>query len=253
MADPARSVSILPRFNGPPQSANGGYACGVAAGALTAGPAEVRLRLAPPLDQPLEVITTGEGIQLEADGDVVATAKPWRGTIEPPDAPAPGALAAAMSDFDTDTYHRHHPFERCFTCGPAREPDDGLRLFPAPVSETMVAWAWRPAPSTAGEDGLVDPRIVWAALDCPSGLSWLNAPDGTTMGPAVLGQLAARVDRRPAVGDDLVVGGWQVEADGRKLFAGSAVWTTEGEVLARGLATWILLDETQVGTFGAKT
>ncbi len=253
MADAAGSVSIRARFNGPPGSANGGYACGVAAGALSDGPAEVRLRLAPPLESPLAVVATGDGIQLEAAGEVVATARPWTATIDAPDAPTPEVLSAAVAGFDADGYHRHHPFERCFSCGPAREPGDGLRLFPAPVSDTMVAWPWRPAPSTAGDDGLVDPRIMWAALDCPSGLSWLNAPDGSTRGPAVLGQLAARVDRRPAVGDDLVVGGWQVDVQGRKLFAGSAVWSADGEVLARGAATWILLDDVQVGTFGAKT
>ena len=44
--------TIDPRFNGPPGSGNGGYACGLVAG-LLGGPAEVTLRLPPPLGTPL--------------------------------------------------------------------------------------------------------------------------------------------------------------------------------------------------------
>ena len=44
--------TIDPRFNGPPGSGNGGYTCGLVAG-LLGGPAEVTLRLPPPLGTPL--------------------------------------------------------------------------------------------------------------------------------------------------------------------------------------------------------
>jgi hypothetical protein len=37
-----------------------------------------------------------------------------------------------------------------------------------------------------------------------------------------------------------VVIGWRVGEDGRKRFAGSALLTAEGEVLARSRSTWIV-------------
>src|SRR4051794_26153021 len=46
------TLVLDPRFNGPPGSANGGYACG-AVGELVDGPAEVTLRSPPPLGAPL--------------------------------------------------------------------------------------------------------------------------------------------------------------------------------------------------------
>lgn len=246
------TVVLDARFNGPPGSANGGYACGAAAGALTDGPAEVVLRRPPPLGVPLEVVGADGGIELRHEGATIAGARPWAGALEVPSAPAPEALERAVSGFDLDGYAREHPFDRCFTCGPARDDGDGLRIFPGPLAGTgMVIWPWRPAASTAGDDGLVDGPIVWAALDCPSGLAWLNAPEGASPGAAVLARMAARIDRRPEVGEALLVGGWQVNAAGRKLHAGGAVWGSSGEVLASSSTTWVVLDEDQLQAFGA--
>src|SRR5215218_4317713 len=47
-------IVIDRRFRGPDQSGNGGYTCGLVAGAMD-GPAAVTLRLPPPLEVPLRV------------------------------------------------------------------------------------------------------------------------------------------------------------------------------------------------------
>lgn len=254
MTDRPRTVVLQARFNGPPGSANGGYACGMAAGALTDGPAEVVLRRPPPLDVPLDVVPTDGGIELHDAGQVVAIARHWDGTVDVPPPPDPSVVDAAVSSLDLAEYARTHAFDRCFTCGPARAEGDGLRLFPGPIPEAaMVAWPWTPAPSIADADGVVSAPVVWAALDCPTGLTWIQAADGATTGPAVLGRLSARIDRRPAVGEDLVVAGWQIAVDGRKLSSGGAVWSADGEVFAASLATWVVLDEEQAAAFGARS
>ncbi len=245
------TVVLSSRFNGPPGSANGGYACGMAAGALTDGPAEVVLRRPPPLDVVLEVIEQGDGIELRHDGHTVAAARRWDGGVDVPPVPEPDALEAALSGFDLDGYARAHPFDRCFTCGPARAEGDGLRIFPgAIVGTTMVAWPWRPWPSTASDDGRVIDAVVWAALDCPSGLTWMSATNGPSYGPSVLARMAARIDRRPEVGEALLVAGWQVAAEGRKLHSGGAVWGSAGELLASASTTWVVLDDEQLTAFG---
>ena len=247
----AMAVTIDPRFNGPTGSANGGYACGVAARALTDGPAEVMLRRPPPLGVAMDVIDTATGVELHDAGQVVAVATPWTGSVVVPPAPTAEAVERAWRAFDLPAYSGAHPFERCFSCGPARDEGDGLRLFPAPLDDHTVASRWVPDASTASDDGLVDPIILWAALDCPSGLCWISAPDGESSGPAVLGRFATRIDRRPAVGEELVVAGWQVGAEGRKRLAGSAIWGPDGEVLASAAATWVVLAAEQAAAFGA--
>lgn len=250
----SRTVVLAGRFNGPPGSANGGYACGMAAGALTDGPAEVVLRRPPPLDVPLDVVETDDGIELHDAGQVVAFAKHWDGAVEVPPRPSQAAIDRAVSSLDVAEYASTHPFDHCFTCGPARDEGDGLRLFPGPIeAASMVAWPWTPAASVADDEGFVPAAVMWAALDCPTGLAWIQAPDGSTTGPAVLGRLAAHIDRRPVVGDELVVAGWQIAADGRKVSSGGAVWAADGEVLAASLATWVVLDEEQAAAFGARS
>lgn len=247
----AETVTIDPRFNGPSRSGNGGYSCGVAALALGDGPAEVSLRLPPPLGVPLEVRPTETGIEL-ADGDkVVASARPWGGSVEVAGPPSPETVRAAVAAFDRGAYAAAHPFPRCFTCGPSREDGDGIGFYPAPVAGDMVAWPWQPAEVHVGTDGLVETPIIWAAVDCPSGQAWLTSPEGVDGNPVVLGRLAARVRRRPAAGENLVLTGWRTGADGRKRHSASALHTEGGELLAEAAATWIVLDPEQAAAFKA--
>ncbi len=135
-------------------------------------------------------------------------------------------------------------------CGPRRADGDGLRIFPAPVdgSVAFVAWPWVPHPSVTDDDGLVDGPVMWGALDCPSGLAWLRDPE--PLEPSVLGRMRAGVHRRPAAGEPLIAAGWMISKNGRKRISGSAIWSRDGEVLARSLATWIALSPEQLRTFG---
>jgi hypothetical protein len=57
----------------------------------------------------------------------------------------------------------------------------------------------------------------------------------------LLGEMQAHVDRRVRVGDPCIVIGWKLGAEGRKHYAGTAVFDQEGELLARARATWIEL------------
>jgi hypothetical protein len=54
----------------------------------------------------------------------------------------------------------------------------------------------------------------------------------------------AEIDRLPTPGEAHVVMGWRVGEDGRKRFAGSALLTADGDVLARARSTWIVATET---------
>jgi hypothetical protein len=219
-------VIVPGRFNGPPRSANGGYACGLVA-ALLGGEAEVTLRAPPPLDRELEVVRAGDSRVEVRDGEtLVAEAEPASVDVEVPAAVSPAEAEEASSRY---AGFAHHAYPTCFTCGPKRE--DGLGIFAGPVAgrDGLVAATWTP-------EGEPPPEVVWAALDCPGG--W--AVDDFQREGVLLGRLAARIDRLPAPGEPLVVLGWRVGEEGRRRYAGSALATADGEVLARSRSTWIV-------------
>ena len=227
-------MRIPERFNGPDGSANGGYASGVLACAVAppdgAG-LQVSLRRPPPLDVELSV----RGSELY-DGDVlVAQAHPAAMTGEVPRVTPEDAADAARRY----TGFVSHPFPRCFTCGPERASGDGLRIFPGLVTDSVVAAVWEPHEGLADADGAVDPVVLWAALDCPSGVAVIEQ----TGEPAVLGRLAVVRHSVVRAGRRYVVVGWPLEGAGRRSHpAGSALLDEGGGVVAQAEAVWISVD-----------
>jgi hypothetical protein len=100
----------------------------------------------------------------------------------------------------------------------------------------VVAAPWTPDETLAGADGLVRLEFLWAALDCPGAFA-----NGFPAVPMVLGRLAARVLRPAHPGDNSVVVGWSEGVEGRKHFAGTALFGVDGELRAVARATWIRL------------
>jgi hypothetical protein len=222
------TITIPGRFNGPPGSANGGYACGVVA-ALLSGEAEVTLRTPPPLDRELAVARVDGRVEVRDGERLVAEAVPASVSVE---VPAPVSFEEAAEASLGYAGFRAHAYETCFVCGPAR--DDGLGIFPGPVAgRELVAAPWV-APGSAGS--VVPDEIVWAALDCPSG--W--AVDEFSRSGVLLGRLAARLVAPVRGGERCVVLGWPIGADGRKRFAGSAVVGEDGTVRAFSRSTWLV-------------
>ena len=226
-------IVIDHRFRGPPNSANGGYACGVVGEAID-GVATATLRRPPPLDVPLRLVHDDQGVRLLAGEDLVGEAVPDALDVVAPTGPSfDSALAASQgySGFDA------HPFPTCFVCGPDRAPGDGLRIFPGRVDgSTVVAAPWVPDESLAGVGGAIERRHVWAALDCPSYFGLPVAP------MALLGRLTARIERLPEIDERLVVIGWPMGVEGRKHYAGSALLDASGDEIAAAEATWIEID-----------
>ncbi|AQT78703.1 hypothetical protein B1R94_04735 [Mycolicibacterium litorale] len=231
MAQP--SVTFPARFNGPPASANGGYACGVIAAQVPADLVEVTLHRPPPLDAALLVEQSGTLYEVRpAGGEVVAVAKEAHDPVDAvapvQDIPADAVLALAEAN---------HPFRTCFTCGPDRAPGDGLRIFARRLpGSSVLADRWTPDESLADDDGAVRPEFVWAALDCPGGWAAFGRIPG---GVAVLGRMTARIDRVPRVGEQCLVVAASHWHDGRKIDAHSALYSSGGELLAAARAVWI--------------
>ncbi|GAB3253350.1 hypothetical protein [Nocardioides dilutus] len=244
MTRPVETLVIEGRFRGPARSGNGGYTAGALAelaGGLTghAWPAtSVRLRLPPPLDVPMDVERDGEVIAAAYDDEVVAQASAGSDPV----AVAPVTLEVARAAEATYPGLATHPFPTCFTCGPGRQPGDGLRIFPGLVAgldgRPRVAASWTPHQSVADEGG---PQarlpVVWAALDCAG--AWA-ADVGER--PMVLGSMTARVDALPLVGEPHVVVGHDRGREGRKNYTATSVYDSSGRLVAAAEQVWITVD-----------
>ncbi|WP_244931460.1 hypothetical protein [Nocardioides sp. W7] len=129
-----------------------------------------------------------------------------------------------------------HPFPTCFSCGTGREPGDGLRIFPGPVGPDRVAATWTPHPSVGEGDRATLP-VTWAALDCAG--AWAA---GVAERPMVLGQITARVDVLPAVGEEHVVLGELRGTEGRKVFTATSAYDPDGRLVGTAEAIWLVVD-----------
>jgi len=231
---------IIPsRFCGPPASGNGGYVCGRIAG-YADGPVTVTLRRPPPLDTPMAVEQDGDGsLRVRHDRTLIAEAAPS------PDRPAPRlpgpvSMAEARIAAGRARYFADPLFPTCFGCGTSRPPGDGLRIFPGPVAgRDLWAAPWTPDSSVAEASGRVRAEVIWAALDCPSGIAAGEAAGLEPDTAILLGQMTADVVAPPAAGDQCRVIAWPGRREGRKLTAGSALLGPEDEVLAVASTLWL--------------
>jgi len=226
------AIAVARRFNGPPSSGNGGYTAGLIAGVI-GEPIAVRLHQPVPLERELRIAEAGERWTVRDGEELIATATRTSVAVE---VPRPPSFSAAVASSTRYVGFKDHGYPDCFVCGPNREPHDGLRVFPGAVANTSVLAApW--TPDATLDDGARRLRAehMWAALDCPGFFATLS----TT--PALLGELAVRIDRVVRIDEPCVVIAWAIAQEGRKHRAGTALFGESGELCAVGVATWIEL------------
>lgn len=227
------AIIIQSRFCGPDSSGNGGFVCGLIANYLR-GTAQVTLRQPPPLDQPLGVEKRPDGtIEVFWRDQIIADARISHFDLDIP--PAPTLYEAQIASTKYIGFNEHS-FPNCFVCGPNRKPTDGLRIFAGPVTgKRLVAAPWIPAPELGGQSGYVRPEFVWACLDCPGYFSLV----GDRPLPMLLGRLTAALKAKVPVGQETIVIGWPIGHDGRKHYAGTALFSSRGILFAQAKAVWI--------------
>ena len=235
------SIVIGRQFCGPPNSGNGGYVCGVLADGIER-PATSVLRAPVPLDVDLDLQRSDDGANVltGADGGLVGQCRSAPGfeLPEPPAAPRLQSAEAAGQRY-AGLAQRFHPI--CFTCGSEREEGDGLRVFVGQVDgapQGQMAGVWTPHAVFADAAGLVTEPVVWAALDCPGYFAWVEKEGRHG---ALLGTMTGEVLRRPRAGEPCIVTAWPLAREGRKETAGVALFTADGELLARAHQVWIVM------------
>ena len=227
-------ITVNQRFCGPPDSGNGGYVCGLLGGRYP-GAAEVTLRSPPPLGRPMRVLgDIGSGFRLLDGEQVVAEACAAQLELRVPALPDWPSVKAAGQRY---AGFQKHLFPGCFVCGPRREPGDGLRVFAGQVAGTdILAAPWTPGPELADENGRVRPEFIWASLDCPGYFAVAASAQ-----PMLLGRLTLECERELHSGTDCSVLAWTLGQDGRKYYAGTALFDREGRRIARAKAVWVAL------------
>lgn len=244
-----REVVIPEMFRGPPSSANGGYATGVFGSALAGGfepgrAIEVTLRSPVPLDRAVALESHDTGVRVRDGETLIAEAQGVELELEVPRPASFERALLAQSDSPSLKVGPHpwlgsvrtgvHPV--CFCCGAELSDELGLRVFAAPVPQlAQVAAAWTCHRVFAAPSGEVPAEIVCAALDCPGQFAWLA--EGTRTG--LLGRLTVRIDRPVNAEESCVVIGWTLGNEGRKFYAGTALFDPRGELCAVAKAVWI--------------
>lgn len=237
---------IIPEiYRGPPRSGNGGYVSGVFAGLLERRPeepVEVTLRSPVPLDQPMAVDADGDGVRVYNDGVLVAEVGGNPGPLDL-DIPAPPdfdtALAAQPHSISLQPREGgpmaggrgFHPI--CYCCGADHE--DGLYVFASRIDDVQSAAAWRTKTAWGDADGNLPAPLLWTALDCPGQVAF--AVEGIRTG--LLGRITASILRPAVAGEDYVVTAWREAVEGKKHFAGTAIFDRQGDLIASARSIWI--------------
>jgi hypothetical protein len=177
------------------------------------------------------------------DGEkILIEAKPGTLDFVVPDPPgydeacgaAESSLALKPTPHPHMTGHGIHPI--CFCCGADVPDGGGLKIHPGRVTgRNMVAAPWTPAPEYGDEQGFVRTEFIWTALDCPGAFALRELTDSF---PGLSGRLVGCIDRPLRCGEPCVVIAWPVRIDGRKLYAGTALFNADGQIVGRTLATW---------------
>ena len=113
----ADSIVISGQFNGPPDSANGGYAAGLLAQQLDAGTVEVTLRAPPPLDVPLRIERADGTTRAFHEDALIAEARASDLDVTA-EVPEPVTWDEAIAAAKLYRGLASHAFPTCLACGP---------------------------------------------------------------------------------------------------------------------------------------
>ncbi len=228
-------IEIPKTHGGPPGIGHGGYVVGLLSKNIS-GAAQVTLRKPAPLDTPLDVVLTEDGWELRRGDEVIADATAAKLDLVVPNAPSLDAARAA-EEHSPSRWNQRGVHPTCFGCAQFRDDDLGLGIGVGPLTVDgvdMVASTWKPRAEHADADGVVDPQIVVAAIDCPGAFAFIAYEQGA----GLLGRMIVEQFAPVRAETDHIVMAWQIETDGRKLFAGSALTSADGQVLAASRQTW---------------
>lgn len=238
-----RDLALPSGLDGPIGILQGGLAAGLAIEAARAADrfdapltsVDARLLAPTPLDRTLQVAvrptdTTARYEVETRDGSQVLVAA----TVElagHDDAPRIGDMIE-LAHVPIPDVRRDTPFPHCFVCGADPRHPHAQRLLPAWAGEGRVSIPWVCDEELGDEQGLIDPLVVSAVLDCPTIWSAWHEVDANGWAGGLLAHYHLRVFADAPVMDALRTVARFDAADGRKLRARGALLDEDGIVYA---------------------
>lgn len=157
-----------------------------------------------------------------------------------------GAQVYDLAEVARDELPKAQPpkvFTDCWMCGSDNPHPLAQRLFPGYRDSRTVVSGWLAEEPLGDDRGVVDPMVVAAALDCPTG--WACAPTIAAMdtsGP-LLGGYHVRFFHDVTVMEPLRIVGRMDAVDGRKMSTRGALFDDDGRVAAVVSALQITVDD----------
>ena len=125
-----------------------------------------------------------------------------------------------------------HLFPGCWVCGPEPDHPHGQRIHPRYHRTGEISQPWVADDELGDDRGVVDPLVVSAVLDCPSVFACMHEVEALDMaGPLLAGYHLSFYRDAPVMEPLRTVARFD-RADGRKLFARSALVDEDGVTYA---------------------
>jgi len=238
-------LTIASQFNGPPTFGQGGYVSGSVAKVFAPDKTVmVSLRLPTPLDKTLSLIA-GDGHMDLMDDDkllVRASTVPDLDHLTPP--PCPDTKTVKKAEANYRGHWDEALFGSCFVCGVDRHDEDGLHVFTGSTDSTrkdqpgLVASHFSARARHCDDEGSLKPVFVWSVLDCAGYFSTIKTGE-----VALLAQFTCQIVGTLKQGELGTIIGWPIHTNGRKHLVGTALYSSDGELVAKTEGLWVAVDE----------
>jgi hypothetical protein len=227
-------ITIDGLYNGPARTGHGGVSGGRFAAVVNPRAATVRFLAPVPLDEPLGATRQGDVAHVVGPAGPVATVCALAQPVEtgPFGRLSRADVAMARAGW-LDGRDGDHIAPTCFACGHERDDERGLDLRPGPVPESaLFASAWSPAMT-----GEVPDWMVWAALDCPSGIPAMAKVELDQA--VVTAELLLEIRDRIRGDGDYQLVSRRIGGEGRKHTTEAALVDERGRPVAVATALWL--------------
>lgn len=216
-------IELLDTYVGMPDTMQGGYVAGIAAGSSD-GPVRVRIRKATHPGQHLTRVQDNDSVQLFRDSELVMSVVPDALHVSPR-SPLP---RKAIDEAVARPMAWEPPYPTCIGCG---HEVDGLGVEIRPFGDGKhVVGLWSPAPQWADDKGVIPREFVWTAFDCVTAYVLFVDPPKISGGGAVTGNIAAEFFDDVKVGEKYRFQSWRESDNDRSIICGGALYGPSGLV-----------------------
>ena len=226
-------IVIPRRFEGIEGMAQGGHLAGLVSQTLESE-ISVRFRRPCPLETPLQLGREGDGHVLKHGDTTILEASATDDSL-PTGPPAVTVQEAEEGRQWAESQAFAQNIRTCFSCG---DSSRSLRVHAGLIDGSGLAASPFCYPEWMARDGVIEPRFVWAPIDCAAGWRVSLGPNSR---PAVTGALRVAITDLPRPGEPLIAVASADDWTGRTRSARSAIYREDGSLVAAADSIWVAI------------